>query len=156
VFIAVLGPFVFIKFNSTSISADDKFFNSQGQEIKSLPTSFAILASVVSIINFIIFTKYFGKLDINSQVDTVLFFLIFLSGFCTYFIIKNCPISLIFSRHWWAYLKRITPVEAQTYHESGKPYSSSKPVTAHRSSGAHIYSPAYSSNSGNVYHRSRY
>ena len=153
--LVILLPMILTTFNPTSTDENDKFFNSDGEEIKAknLPTVVAAFCAIGSFgLTIAMENEYLAG---NALVTNFIFCVLLFSGFSMYFIIKNCPISLIFRRHWWSYIDKITPTSQRSY-TSTSSRSFTKPARVHRSSGAHIYSAAYSGNSGNVYHRSRY
>ncbi len=121
-----------VSFNKNELT----FFNSNGESLKDRRPNGIFIVLTIAI------TALMGAIldantdSINDTVATILLFGIFFLVPTLYFIYKNCPIAILFSRHAWR--QEINGVKTNTYHHihslmstntSLKSFTSQNPIT---------------------------
>jgi hypothetical protein len=149
-----LVPYILAKFNNIYFdpsSKEDtpltevKVFNKQGESLSMhLPFEFDLVKSyLVFIIIFLPITLYILPVD-RVTGNIVLF--TFLGLPMSYFIKNNIPVSAFFNAKSWDYYE-------VWYTPNDKKVSHNTPTGSDYSKNAPYYSPSYSSQLSNIYHR---
>ena len=137
-------PIALLVFNRTRFIKKDTFANSEGVLIskKQMPYSFPLATISGLPIAFVVGTTILSK-DVSSFFGAFIFFLSLSSGISLYFILKNCPISILFNRKFWTFeFKAGGVVNNKGHHDSSS-----------RDYYNRIHSPSYRHLPQNIFHR---
>ena len=162
-----LPPYVFIIFWTTLVGipiivrhfskvtfTDGKFLTIEGRELdvpNQLPNGFFIVVTTIGMVILIEtilhkFPRMHGNAIANLIVSPI-FVISLIFNFVLFFILKNCPISILFN---YQFLKQQNARGRSSYY-SGPEYKSSFTDDDYRRT-----SPTQSYRPGNIYHSSRY
>jgi hypothetical protein len=135
-------PVLIVKFSPVKCVNNESFVNSEGKPVDvHLIAPNPLIIFVVTLIIIIVIGAIMDAMSpkmpelLSSFIISSIFFFIP----TIYFVIKNCPISLIFSRAWWAYVERHAP-----------------PPDPNRCRRDTITDASYSFLSSNIHHRKRH
>lgn len=147
VWLTLLGvPYAVKKANKLSFDKEKGFFNKEGRSLKS---SYPKNIFDIIILTFLLFPL---ECFIGGGLSATLS--LFLLPLVLYFILKNCPITILFYKNAWCEevtgMRQMTPEEAARFHSTG--FKSHGEIS--RSSIPNYgSSPQYSYLSSNTYHR---
>ena len=155
--LTLLGvPYAVKKANKLSFDKEKGFFNKEGRSLK---TSYPRNILGITILTFLLFPLmslivYDLHLKMSDLVSTTILISLFLLTPTLYFILKNCPITILFYKNAWCEevtgIRQMTPEEAARFHSTG--FKSHGEIS--RSSIPNYgSSPQYSYLSSNTYHR---
>ena len=143
-------PMIVRYYSKTTLIKKDTFANSEGVLIskKQMPYSFPLAAISGLAIAFIVAELFLSNTNFYFISSLILSFSFF-SGISLYFILKNCPISILFNRKFWTFeFKAGTNNKSRLFKDDFQGRSS-KEESLNR------LSPARSYRSNNVYYRHR-
>ena len=142
-------PLIVTLANRTRFIEKDTFVNSKGMELtkKQMPTGNFIWLTILGLaLTFALSDKYAGRHVISSFIS----FTGLLSGFCLYFIFKNCPISLLFNYKFWNFKLYL----GRRVNSTSNHFSSSSSSGNRSSSSDYYTNPVYSSSPSNIHYES--
>ncbi|MCC8399353.1 MAG: hypothetical protein LN563_02080 [Rickettsia endosymbiont of Platyusa sonomae] len=103
-----LVPYLLTRFNKTKYISNKIFLNSQGKDLTNkLPKRFSIIFLVNIFFTAACISKNFNELNLSSIIGIALVLPI------SYFIYKNCPISILFNKNAWQ--EEVIGIKAGTY-----------------------------------------
>lgn len=145
-YLTIFGmPFLIWYFNRTTFKADKIFLNSEGRELdfdKDVPLAAFVFSVIFAVILGAFLDKYCGKMpDIIAETLIITSFCFIFSAF---FIVKNCPISILFNLEC---RKMINATRSKiTFPESKTHFTKSLNMTT---------DPRFAGLQSNIYHRNR-
>jgi hypothetical protein len=169
----ILVPFIVVKNNPVKYDAEAKIFlNSEGQSLKNKHPSSLVWLVLLIALGVAIVSFCENKYNVPEFIfDTFCSFVLFAPA-CLYFVLLQCPITWLFNKNIWtakptsagyvAPYTRTTSIidehltSPRYYYMSGNRYHSSTRASSDAWNRRHndiINNPAYSSLSGNIYHR---
>jgi hypothetical protein len=144
-------PLIVTLANRTRFIEKDTFVNSKGMELtkKQMPTGNFIWLTILGLaLTFGLSDKYAGRHVISSFISFTGLF----SGFCLYFIFKNCPVSILFNYKFWVWKSRHS---ASCPNFKSTPYNPPKYTSSTFRPNDLITNPIYGGLSCNIYNKHR-
>ena len=154
-------PMIVRHFSKTTFIKKDTFVNSEGVIIskKQMPYSFSLAGMSGLGIAFIVAELFFPKGKLGFASLLAMYFSLF-SGISLYFILKNCPISILFNRKFWTFEFKAGGFARNSSHRASTGITNSmtdyyQSSSYNNSCGSYDYqrySPSYSHLANNIYH----
>jgi hypothetical protein len=157
----IFVPMIVRHFSKTTFIKKDTFANSEGMLIdkKQMPYSFPLAAMSGLAIAFIVAELFLSNSDFDFTSSLVMSLSLF-SGISLYFILKNCPISILFNRKFWTFEFKAGGFAKNSGHRASTGVTNSmtdyyQSSSYNNSCGSYDYqrySPSYSHLANNIYH----